>query len=104
MNSSYSGLPRRRVLTGSAALLGLGSPRLWRPAAQLSPGAAADCAPPPAFPASIPVYQQTYQNWSGALRADDVWTCKPGSAQDVVTLANWAAANGYRLRARGRMH
>jgi FAD/FMN-containing dehydrogenase len=33
-----------------------------------------------------------------------VWTCAPGTAQDIVALANWAAAHGYRLRARGRMH
>ena len=104
MKDSHLGLPRRRVLAGSAALLGLGTPGLWRPAGQLPPGATADCAPPPAFPANIPVYQQTYQNWCGALRADDVWTCKPSSPQDVATLANWAAANGYRLRARGKMH
>lgn len=105
MNNSDSGLPRRRVLAGSAALLGLGAPRLWQPGGKLSPGAAAaGCAPPPGFPASIPVYQQTYQNWSGGLTADDVWTCAPSSPQDVVTLANWAAANGYRLRARGRRH
>lgn len=104
MKDSYPGLPRRRLLTGSAALLGLGSPRLWRPAGQLRAGATAGCAAPPAFPASIPVYQETYQNWSGGLRAADVWTCRPSSPQDVVTLANWAAASGYRLRARGRMH
>ena len=104
MKDSDSGLPRRRVLAGSAALLGLGAPGLRRPAGQLSPGATADCAPPAAFPANIPVYQQTYQNWSGGLRADDVWTCTPSSPQEVATLANWAAANGYRLRARGKMH
>jgi FAD/FMN-containing dehydrogenase len=97
-------MPRRRVLANSAALLGLGVPPLWRPAGRLFSGAASSCTPPPGFPANIPVYQQTYQNWSGALRADDVWTCAPSNAQDVVTLANWAAANGYRLRARGRMH
>jgi len=104
MESSASGVPRRRVLAGSAALLGLGAPQLWRPAARLSPATAASCAPPPNFPPNLRVYQQTYQNWSGALRADDVWTCAPSSPGDVVTLANWALANGYRLRARGRMH
>jgi FAD/FMN-containing dehydrogenase len=35
---------------------------------------------------------------------DDVWTCAPKSASDVVTLANWAHANGYRLRASGMSH
>jgi FAD/FMN-containing dehydrogenase len=105
MQESDSGLPRRRVLAGSAALLGLGSLELWRPAGRIEPGAAAvGCAPPPNFPPDVTVYQQTYQNWSGGLTADDLWTCTPTSAQDVVALANWALANGYRLRARGRMH
>ena len=35
---------------------------------------------------------------------DSVWTCAPASANDVVTLANWAYANGYRLRAKGMSH
>src|SRR5436309_2436792 len=107
MNDSDAGLPRRRVLAGSAALFGVGSPWLWRPVGRDARGtvaSAADCGAPSGFPAGIPVYQQTYQNWSGGLHADDVRTCAPASAQDVVTLANWAAGNGYRLRARGRRH
>jgi FAD/FMN-containing dehydrogenase len=102
---SDAGLPRRRMLTGSAALLGLGALDLWRPAGRLEPGAAAaGCAAPAGFPAGVPLYQQTYENWSGGLIADDLWTCTPGSPDDVVGLANWALSNGYRLRARGRMH
>ncbi|HEU5332837.1 MAG TPA: cholesterol oxidase substrate-binding domain-containing protein [Actinocrinis sp.] len=103
--SPDTGLPRRRMLAGSAALLGLGAPDLWRPARRIEPeAAAASCAAPPDFPAGVPVYQQTYENWSGGLVADDMWTCTPGSPGDVVTLANWALSHGYRLRARGRMH
>jgi FAD/FMN-containing dehydrogenase len=33
-----------------------------------------------------------------------LWTCAPSSPADVVTLANWALANGYRLRAKGMSH
>ena len=54
--------------------------------------------------ASIPVYQQAYQNWAGMIVIDSVWTCAPASAGDVVTLANWARASGYRLRAKGMSH
>ena len=60
--------------------------------------------PPPNFPASIAVYQQAYQNWAGMIVIDDVWTCAPASAADVVTLANWAHSNGYRLRPKGMSH
>lgn len=48
--------------------------------------------------------QQAYQNWAGMIVIDSVWTCAPASANDVVTLANWAYANGYRLRAKGMSH
>jgi FAD/FMN-containing dehydrogenase len=50
------------------------------------------------------MYQQAYRNWSGMVVVDDVWTCAPASAADVVTLANWAYANSYRLRAQGKGH
>jgi FAD/FMN-containing dehydrogenase len=61
-------------------------------------------APPRDFPSSIPVYQQAYQNWSGMVVIEDVWTCAPASAEDVVTLANWARSWGYRLRPKGSGH
>ena len=35
---------------------------------------------------------------------DSVGTCAPASAGDVVTLVNWAHANGNRLRAKGMSH
>ena len=66
--------------------------------------AQATSAAPPNFPSSIPLYQQAYQNWAGMIVIDSLWTCAPASAADVVTLANWAHANGYRLRAKGMSH
>ncbi|GII24614.1 hypothetical protein Pme01_42110 [Planosporangium mesophilum] len=59
---------------------------------------------PPDFPAGIDLYQRMYRNWSGELVVDDVWTCAPRTPGDVVTLANWAHAHGYRLRAQGFRH
>ena len=77
----------------------------WAPLFRATPASAqATSAPPPNFPSSIAVYQQAYQNWAGMIAIDDVWTCAPASASDVVTLANWAHANGYRLRAKGMSH
>lgn len=59
---------------------------------------------PPDFPPGIPLFRQRYQNWSKEIVVDAVWTCSPRSADDVVTLANWAHASGHRLRPRGAMH
>jgi FAD/FMN-containing dehydrogenase len=99
---------RRTLLAGAG--LGL----LWAPvgrltlaeaaeAAAAAPGAG-DCPVPPAFPGSIPLYRQRYENWAGETRVDQVWTCTPASPDDVVTLANWAHQHGYALRAQGYRH
>jgi FAD/FMN-containing dehydrogenase len=77
----------------------------WVPVFRVTPASAqATTSPPPNFPSSISIYQQAYQNWAGMIVIDDVWTCAPASANDVVTLANWAYANKYRLRAKGMSH
>jgi FAD/FMN-containing dehydrogenase len=91
---------RRAFLAGTAAAAGA---LAWAPVFRVSP-ADAQTATPPNFPASISIYQQAYQNWAGMIVIDNVWTCAPASANDVVTLANWAHANGYRLRAKGMSH
>jgi FAD/FMN-containing dehydrogenase len=94
----HPGMPRpsRRALLAGATAAGA---LAWIPAFR-----ARAATPPPNFPSSIAVYQQAYQNWAGMIAIDDVWTCAPASAADVVTLANWAYANGYRLRAKGMSH
>jgi len=94
--------PSRRAFLASAAAAGA---LAWTPVFRVTPASAqATSAAPPNFPSSISIYQQAYQNWSGAIVIDNVWTCAPASASDVVTLANWAHANGYRLRAKGMSH
>lgn len=93
-------LSRRRFLEQTAAL---GAAVVWTPAFRVT---AADAAAerPPGFPAGIPLYRQAFENWARDIRVDGLWTCAPGSAADVVALANWAVAHGYRLRPRGMMH
>src|ERR1700689_4609314 len=97
-----SGRPSRRAFMAGAAAAGA---LAWMPAFRVSPASAqATSSPPPNFPSSISIYQQAYQNWAGMIVIDDVWTCAPASADAVVTLANWAYANGYRLRPKGMCH
>jgi FAD/FMN-containing dehydrogenase len=94
--------PSRRAFLGGAAAAGA---LAWVPVFRAGPASAqATTAPPPNFPSSIAVYQQAYENWAQMIVIEDVWTCAPASASDVVTLANWANANGYRLRAKGMSH
>lgn len=94
--------PSRRAFMAGAAAAGA---LAWVPVFRVTPASAqATTSPPPNFPSSISIYQQAYQNWAGMIVIDDVWTCAPASANDVVTLANWAHANGYRLRAKGMSH
>ncbi|WP_037605308.1 cholesterol oxidase substrate-binding domain-containing protein [Streptacidiphilus rugosus] len=95
-------LSRRAFLGATAAGAALGiSP--WTPAFRVTPAEAATTAPPN-FPGSISVYQQAFRNWSGEIVLDPTWTCAPSSPNDVVTLANWAYAKGWRLRPRGMGH
>ncbi|GAA0433096.1 hypothetical protein Acor_07080 [Acrocarpospora corrugata] len=94
MDIPRTGLSRR-------ALLGALS---WTPVFHLLPARGATLAAPPAFPGGISIYQQAYENWSGEIEVDGVWTCAPATPADVVTLANWARANGWKLRAKGKSH
>src|SRR5262249_31546962 len=85
--------PSRRAFIAGAAhgCAAAASAITWSPAFRATPADARTAAAtqaPPSFPSSIPVYQQAYQNWSGAIAIDNVWTCAPATANDVVTLAN----------------
>jgi FAD/FMN-containing dehydrogenase len=93
-------MSRRAVLAGAAAGVAAG----WIPVFRATPASGATTSPPANFPSSIEVYQQAYQNWAGMIAIDNLWTCAPASDADVITLANWARANGYRLRAKGMSH
>ena len=77
----------------------------WLPVFRVSPASAqATCTAPPDFPSTISLYQQAYQNWSGEIEISALWTCAPQTPADVLTIVNWAYANGYQVRPRGMMH
>ena len=102
--ASESALSRRGFIAGIAAAAG-GAAVGWTPAFTVPAGAAAATLPtPPSFPAGIPLYQQAFQNWAKEIVVDAVWTCAPANANDVVTICNWARAQGYKVRPRGAMH
>jgi FAD/FMN-containing dehydrogenase len=102
--SGHRGLSRRQFLAASAGAAALGVFE-WTPIFQVPASSAqSTLTRPPKFPSTIPLYQQAFQNWSGEIVLENAWTCAPGSAADVVTLANWAYPVGYEIRARGMMH
>lgn len=59
---------------------------------------------PPSLPQGIRPYRELYKNWDGAIVAAELWSYDVRNAQEVVTLANWAHANGWTIRARGYRH
>ncbi|MFD0272963.1 cholesterol oxidase substrate-binding domain-containing protein [Kitasatospora sp. NPDC127111] len=96
-----TGLSRRRLLGAAAALGGAG----WLLRGTIGPDHARAATPvPPGLPAGTELYQRVYQNWSGEVRADQLWTCAPRTPEEVPLLADWARANGWRLRAQGYRH
>lgn len=101
-----NGLSRRGFIAGVAAAAGGAAAAVgWTPAFTVPAGAAAATLPtPPSFPAGIPLYQQAFENWAKEIVVDAVWTCAPATPNDVVTICNWARAQGYKVRPRGAMH
>ena len=59
---------------------------------------------PPNWPSTIPIAQETFKNWSWQIDVPNMWTCTPRTADDVVTVCNWASDQGWQVRARGIMH
>lgn len=59
---------------------------------------------PSGFPSGIPISQQNFVNWDTTINVKSLWTCVPATADDVVTVCNWAAANGYTVRPSGIKH
>jgi FAD/FMN-containing dehydrogenase len=98
-------LSRREVLKAvlaSAALPAL--PALASALRSPPAGGSGGPAAPPGFPAGLPVHRRRVENWSGETVLEGVWTAEPFTPEDVVILADWAHAAGWRIRARGTCH
>ncbi|MDX1509884.1 MAG: cholesterol oxidase substrate-binding domain-containing protein [Nitriliruptorales bacterium] len=93
--------PSRRAVLRHAAILGAAA---WAPAFRFGTEAENSCPDLPGFPSEIERWRQAYANWSGQIVVDDVWTCAPRTSQDILDLADWAAASGHRLRPQGASH
>ncbi len=104
--SPRRGLSRRSFLQAAAgtAVVGASGVMGWTPAFRIPVAGAATIPTPPGFPSSISLYQQAYTNWSGEIVIDGTWTAAPATSADVVTIANWAYANGWRVRPKGKGH
>lgn len=61
---------------------------------------------PNGFPKNIPLHARTYRNWSQTIVVDPLWTCEPKTADEVVEVCNWAAAQSpaWKIRAKGIRH
>lgn len=95
----------RRTFLGAAGAAVALTATGWTPAFSVpAASAASTLATPPGFPASIPLSQQAFQNWSEQITIENAWTATPATPQDVVTIANWAHGAGYRVRPRGMGH
>ncbi|WP_299536536.1 cholesterol oxidase substrate-binding domain-containing protein [uncultured Streptomyces sp.] len=101
--------PSRRNVLRAAAVVGgaMAVPAGVLPAGAPVAAAAAgtlSLTPPPVLPAGLTAYRTPYVNWAGEITHTGLWACAPRSGQDIADLANWAHANGWRLRARGKSH
>ncbi len=100
------GVSRRRFLQAATgtAIAGAAGAMGWAPTFRIPVAGATTIPSPPGFPSSISLYQQAYQNWAGDIVIENVWTAAPATSADVVTIANWAHANGWRVRPKGMGH
>jgi FAD/FMN-containing dehydrogenase len=100
------GVSRRAFLGHAVAAIALAPVARaagWRPTERVT-AAATGCVAPPALPSGLEPYRQAYENWERDLHVDEVWSVAPRTADDVVALADWAVAHGWRLRAKGGSH
>ncbi|PUB24521.1 FAD binding domain-containing protein [Promicromonospora sp. AC04] len=93
-----------RAAAAGALGIPLGAATTGATAASAAVPAAAVSGAAPELPAGLLPYLSPYINWAGEITHAGLWACAPRTGQDLADLANWAWANGWRLRARGKSH
>jgi FAD/FMN-containing dehydrogenase len=96
-------LDRRDFLNTAAGAAGAALLGGWT---RLAPTAeAASLGPrPPFFPPGIDLVREAFENWSGEVRLDDVWTARPTTIEQVLAIVDWAARHDWRVRPQGFRH
>lgn len=95
-----SGVSRRAFL-GTAAL---GAGMLWKPIRTLTALDPETGGAPPGFPSWVKLTRTEYENWSGEIRIDDVWSAPVTSTDEILAVVNWAAKHGWQVRPSGARH
>lgn len=56
---------------------------------------------PPNWPEGVQVESKAYMTWDRQVYVPTVWWSQPKTADELVTVCNWAADNGWRVRVVG---
>jgi FAD/FMN-containing dehydrogenase len=94
-------MARRAFLAGAGAAVGAAA---WARIDRVGASELVCGPPPPDFPAGIGIYKQRFENWSGEIVIDELWTAEVVTPSEVATLASWGREHAWAVRARGYMH
>ncbi|QIO06604.1 cholesterol oxidase substrate-binding domain-containing protein [Acinetobacter shaoyimingii] len=95
---------KRDFLKTMGGLAALGVVSAWIPTQTVKAMQAVPTERLPDFPLDLQIVKRLYENWSGESRYEDAWTVVPTSQQQIIQTVNWAAKNGYKVRAKGMSH
>ncbi|ENX35232.1 hypothetical protein F889_00899 [Acinetobacter colistiniresistens] len=94
---------KRDFLKKMIGLASAGVVASWFPTTRVNASFFQPSERPPNFP-HVELYRQRYENWSGELFVEKVWTCSPKTIVEVLLAINWAYNNNYKVRAKGMSH
>ncbi|ENV07653.1 hypothetical protein F966_03510 [Acinetobacter higginsii] len=94
---------KRDFLKKMLGLASAGVVASWFPTTKVNATFFQPAERPANFP-NVELYKQRYENWSGELIVEKVWTCSPKTVVEVLLVINWAYHNNYKIRAKGMSH
>lgn len=95
---------KRDFIKTMSCLATVGAVATWLPTQQVEAMSVLPKERLPSFPTDIRAVKQRYENWSGESCLDNVWTIIPRNQEQVIRTVNWAAKQGYKVRAKGMSH